>query len=235
MALDLDNIVMIPGGSLAGRLVDEDGKGIGGALVGVGGANGKAITSEDGSYSIDGLPPGVYRMLVYFAREDHITLERKDIRVAPRQTTTVDIISLEGTTVAGRVINQDTGEPVEGAELHAYSEGFFGGGAATDKDGRYKLSVLPGPLRIQYSGGNPFYLPIDGIPKPVTVPKSGLKGWDIKLKRAELGHGTVVDENGEPLAGAVVSIGHFGRGASAVTDEKGSFSISLPPESIGGG
>ncbi len=47
--------------------------------------------------------------------------------------------------------------------------------------------------------------------------------------------GIVIGQGGKPLAGATVSIGHFGRGSNVVTDEKGSFSIVLPPESAGGG
>ena len=47
--------------------------------------------------------------------------------------------------------------------------------------------------------------------------------------------GTVVDVDGNPVAGTTVSIDALGRGSNVVTDEKGSFSIVLPPESVGGG
>jgi hypothetical protein len=63
----------------------------------------------------------------------------------------------------------------------------------------------------------------------VTVPPTGLTGYDIKLKCNGACSGIVVGPDGKPLADALVSIGRRPEGVQTRTDAKGRFALGLPP------
>lgn len=234
------DVVMVPGGSASGRLIDEKGVGQPGALVSMSGSplsptsssgSGRSISGKDGSFVIDGLVPGEYRLTVRAIRDDHITLERRSIKVKAAETTKLpDIVSPPSAYVTGRVTDADTGKPIPGAEIGASSDQFRGPRVTSDKQGSFKIAVLPGDIRVYYSGGSPMYM-MDwrANPKPVAVPAAGLRGYDIKLKCNGACKGTVVGPDGKPLANVTVSIGSRPDGVQTVTDTKGGFALGLPP------
>jgi len=233
------DVVMVPGGACAGRVVDEKGKGIAGAFVSMVSSGlsdrpsgrGDAISGLDGSFVVDGLVPDAYRLMVYDARRDYITLERGGIKVKAAETTKLpDIVSPPAAYVTGRVLDTDTGKPIPKAEIGAGSGQFAGPRVTSDKQGNYKIAVLSGDVRIYYAGGNPMYM-VDwrATRKPVTVPPAGLKGHDIKLRCSGQCRGIVVGPDGKPLANSIVSIGSRPEGVQATTDAKGAFALGLPP------
>ncbi len=235
------DVLMVAGGACAGRLVDEKGEGVAGAFISMSGdaimsgpntpvGRGDTDTAEDGSFTVDGLVPGAYRLMVYYARKDHITLERSGIKVRAAETTSIpDIVSPPAACVTGRVTDADTGKPIPDARITVSSDQFYGGGAVTDKQGNYKATVLPGRVYIAYYGGSPMYMPNwHDRPAPVTVPPTGLTGYDIKLKCNGACSGIVVGPDGKPLANATVSIGCRPEGVQATTDAKGHFALGLP-------
>jgi len=240
------NITMVPGGSLSGKLLKEGGEPISDALVTVSYYSdseqrgwGKAWTSDDGSFHIDGLAPGLYQLLVYYVKPDNMTLRRESISVkAHKDTSLGNLIYPKTVLVSGRVIDSDTGKPINGAEVAVYSQDFYGPSAMSDKSGRYSIKTFPGSARIKYRGGNPLYVPDDRAQPPVVkIPKSGLKNYIIKVSGSELASGKVVDEKGNPVKAASVTVGplNFGYNRSAITDAKGRFKIGLPSEQSGGG
>lgn len=231
------DVVLIQGGSITGRLVDSRGKSISGSLVGASGPGyGTAVTAKDGKFKIDSLAPGEYRMFFYYARKDNITPVKRQVKVKGGSVTDLArVIFPDSVTVSGRVLDAQSGKPVEGAEVSSSSEDFYGVHATTDANGVYKLKVLPGNVYVYHSGGNKMYIPDRESYKPITVTAKGLRGHNLKIRRADLAKGTVVDEEGRPLAGALVSVGDPSAGVTATTDAQGKFTIAVRHEKQGGG
>lgn len=233
------DVVLVPGGSLSGRVVDEKGNGQPGALVSASGDShdiisggwGKAITGKDGAFFIDGLVPNEYRLTVYPIRVDHIQFMRNEIRVTLGQTVKLpDVVSPPSVNVTGRVLDADTDKPIPNAQIDAGSMEFYGPRVTSDGQGRYKVPALPGEVRIGYAGGNPMYLPdYRTTQKSITVPAAGLKDYNIRLKGNGQCRGVVVGPDGKPLANAAVSIGSQPQQVKAVTNAKGEFALGLPP------
>lgn len=76
-------------GTLKGKVVDDDGKGLRGASVFVEGTQkGAAVRENDGSYIITGISAGEYTVRFSFTGKSTV---RKEIRISPSLTTTLDI------------------------------------------------------------------------------------------------------------------------------------------------
>lgn len=127
--------------------------------------------------------------------------------------------------LTGTVVDAADGQPIIAATIwHKQSNGRYSAVAATDYDGRFELSFLPEDTlmveRIGYKTQK--LLPSDdsilvrmemdstivGCPEIIMYPISGV----------------VLDENGEPLIGATITIKGTNRGVT--TDRNGKFKIS---------
>ena len=125
-----------------------------------------AFTGSDGTYRIDGVPPGKYTAVAFKAG---YRSEPKEVEVEEGEEVKVEfILKVEVGVVAGVVRRAGSGEPIEGARVWAFSvfdpfvlwEGLgikerirpkgalpvppMRMGAVTDKEGRYSLKVRPG-------------------------------------------------------------------------------------------
>ncbi len=247
-------VVMIPGGSISGRVVDEHGKPVSGASVqavasysqpgdkpgalinrGFIAGSGKAATQADGSYTIRGL--GTHRFDVSLVGPPDLvarTISKIDVKAG--QTARVpDMVASAGTFISGRVLDADTGKPISNARVSVLGKARPRGiEVQADSSGVYEARVLPGNVTVRYRGGNPQYLPDFGFGKGrLDVPAKGLKGADIRVKRAEVARGRVVDEAGKPVARARVQLQAPGVYQSCSTDEHGAFEIPIPPQEPG--
>jgi peroxiredoxin/uncharacterized GH25 family protein len=121
--------------------------------------------------------------------------------------------------------------------------------AKTDVEGRFTIEELDPSLLFRVlvvaKGHQPeFVAKVDPAEKPIEVSLKPISGGDTPEKRA---HGIVLDDEGKPISGAVVSIRGVSRGNStrfggnkevdpvAVTDDAGEFAINStePFEAVG--
>jgi protocatechuate 3,4-dioxygenase beta subunit len=131
---DVGDVVLELGGSIAGTVTDSAGALLAGATVTAapvdseGGSSflsltsflsivsgWKAVTGEDGSYRIDGIPAG--KVNVSARHSSHPSAVVDKVAVAKgEETSGVDIVLPRGYSISGRVVKAD-GEPVEYATI----------------------------------------------------------------------------------------------------------------------
>lgn len=116
-------------------------------------------------------------------------------------------LALKPNSLTIKVINQNTGEPVEGAEA-------TGGRSKENSDQQ-------GQLQLKYlTEGAEITLQKEGF-APVKITFSGTGAVEAKL-RPDTVVGVIKDTKGQPIAGASVSDGN----STASTDEKGAFKLA---------
>ena len=152
--------------------------------------------------------------------------------------------------IRGRVVRADTGEPLRRVQVRVdeWSTGDLSGPAATmtDADGRYELTQLP-PGRYQLKAKRGGYVEVAYGPRrpfergrPLELGESAvLQNIDFALPPGAVVTGRVVDETGEAVAQAYVSIARrrYIDGARRLvaesgssTDDRGEFRIfGVPP------
>lgn len=127
-----------------------------------------------------------------------------------------------GARVAGRVLDEASGEPVAGARLivFAASQELAKLGAVADEDGSFTLELSPtdaaGEIHCYARGYRPLLTP---LPSSVGTPLV------LRMERGKNIAGIVVDEGGEPVAGARVWA-YLPGNWSAWPQQKGSYSPS---------
>ncbi len=169
----------------------------------------QVTTNQTGHFKV-GLDPGTYRVVV--ERFGYVTYE-----------TTVEVRILNG-TLAGAVLDEETGEPIEGAVVEVLEAGVE---ATTGPDGGFSISLTPGRYRVRVEASG--YYPIQDVVEveenkttityfrlyPSTVP--------VVLKVSVLNELT-----GEPVEGANVSVEEAG--VWNLTDSSGTaYLTGFPP------
>lgn len=166
-----------------------------------------AATDEQGNYSVSGLEPGEYNVLV------------RDARYASYQTThevrgsgTFDIEYKVG-MVRGRVLNALSNDPVANASVQLRASGhaesrFAPYAGSTDPAGSFSIdSVPPGTYTVTV-GGEGFANQINEI----SVSDAGRDGLEFRLNRDEGVRLNVVDgRDGRPLNAMVIVFDMQGR------------------------
>ncbi len=167
-------------------------------------------------------------------------------------------------TVNGKVTDKATGQPIAGARVRGHiavwryqGPELFGRSpyakTKADEQGRYHLTfVTPlttsGPMRgkdgLCVDASAPGYETKPQYVKPkVTAKKTSYTDVNFALGPGHRLHGKVVDEKGQPLVGALVSVNngwngdwhYFGSLGRTETDDKGKFELycSTDPRTIG--
>ena len=250
-------VALVPAASIAGRVVDAQGKPIAGATVslepgrgargrfGPGGTGFRAPRGEtstrtgpDGVFRLDGLAAIPSGVPLTASRAGFAPAERPGVTLKAGQALTGVVLVLPaGLAVKGRVVDEEA-QPVAGAEIRvAPSEGrgparFFrrvlGGApppnAVTGADGWFTVAGLAAgswDVTATHDGFSPKTAP--ALPAPAKQPT----GWPaIVLSRGAAVSGVVRDDQGAPVAGAMVSL--FGEGADpspTSTDAAGAFRV----------
>ena len=132
-------------------------------------------------------------------------------------------------SIAGRVLADDTGDPIANARV-ALTTAVPGAAAVlTDHNGRFTLTAPPG--RVSVAAGKSGYSRRE---LPVTAERS----IEIRLLRGAVISGRVVDGLGDPIMGARVFVekpstpsdGFSGEAAATQTDDRGEYRLGgLPP------
>ena len=222
--------------TVSGRVVDKKKNPIAGASVSIEPAgrfsfammDEYSITETDGSFFIDHLTPGDYRVRVnrYALAKDkrQLTLDKKDLTDVVLE---VDPLG----SIAGRVTR--AGKPVEGAYVSAKSidekrsrdfESFSNLQTKSDADGRFTLRGLSADtyrVSAQSERVGAFTQGVD-----VTLGDAEVKtGVDLEMELAGSIAGVVIDQNDAPVAGVFLrfSLLHGDDGGQATTNEDGTF------------
>lgn len=221
-------VVLGSGVIATGHVVDENGKPVEGAEVGLLGAEHffptgllQAVSDATGAFSIRGVTPGQYQLDA--VRKGFAPLVRAGILV-PEGAARLDLgkITLKsGTAIEGRVIDAEGG-PVEGAEIQAAADheeiSFLHlaqapePGPASDRDGYFLIPSLEPGRRYTVLVQHPDH-PVEtvsGIEAPTSEPIT------IELPPSRTLAGRVVGPEGEPVPNAdVMAVAQTGLGSQS--------------------
>jgi len=240
------------GNTISGRVVDAaTGKAI--PHVGVSAImwsqypkSASAETNETGQFTLAGLDSGTFRLAVTGVIDKfdvpYTLPEPVTVTLPPGQPVRdVELRAVMGTTVSGRVIEADTGQPPKSRvwvqAWNAPDGKKWSRGTKIGEDGRYTIQGFPpGTFTLKNLDAERKYIETE---KPVTIaanmPVDGvdfsLVKLDKKTGKDKLLTGKVIDERGAPVEGAnviAVPADSSGMEGSALTDADGEFALSFP-------
>ncbi|HEY8506697.1 MAG TPA: hypothetical protein VIL46_19090 [Gemmataceae bacterium] len=246
-------------GSLSGRVVAGDPKAVGGLQVRVWTrpappqvqrpseatqsvpivGHGTAVTDENGRFEIKKIAAGRAEASVEMpAERSWFPPAQIATTVEPGKRADLRVELVRGVRVRGRVVAEDSGEGIEGVVVSV-----GGKKVTTDAKGHYEALVSPGRVPVNVVRVPlPWLSPI-GLYRGEEVPADRAlhELQTIRLKRGLPLEGTVVDEEGRPVAGARVSaawqktdgtIIPLG-GDSSVSGKDGKFVLKQVPGDVG--
>jgi RNA polymerase sigma factor (sigma-70 family) len=224
----LDPMILEPAGAIAGTVADAaTGRPVAGVFVGAQliehrkrllGGWGDAMTDDQGRFVINSLEPGVYNLLFQSARGRAQATARavEGLRVRAGADTPVDLQLIEGRSLRGVVIDQETDRPVARSLVGCYGPARPQSGAAiqncrTDETGRFTFYLPPGEQHVYIMDANSFgrlsrqnvVLPDQGEIEPVRLIRTS-PATDHStryMKKAAVGPPPDVNDQGEAKAG----------------------------------
>ncbi len=241
--------------SISGRVVDGSGKPVADAGVGVvmvqpygsfGIPNGatvpelSAVTSSDGSFTIDGLPRG--STVVLDAVADGFALSRRS--GIPAGYEDVKIVLGPGGSIRGRVIDGASGRPLPGAAVMALGSNDssnFMMETSAGADGRYAIENLPSMMyRIQAVVEEDGMKRVTAFGGPVWLDEGESVGdCDMKTMETGLVTGTVrISPSGDAAGGQIVKVlveevsGSRSVVGYATTDAGGTYRLKAPAGTV---
>jgi protocatechuate 3,4-dioxygenase beta subunit len=194
-------------------------------------------TNAEGEALVDGLASGPCTLRVTALGYGPVNMN--DVQVEPAKTAERTVVMGKGVPVSGRVTDETTNAPIEGAEVMARVQWDQSGPRSdtvkTDGDGKFKL---------ESAGGQGEWVEVrakkEGYGEATTGVQlqggGGGAGQEVELKLGKGGQakGTVLDPDGRPVAGAKAMWLGIGWGTpaasmTATTDAEGAFALDLPP------
>ena len=202
--------------AIAGRVVDTSGKPVDNVQVSTfGPVRETAESGKDGTFLITGLREGVYSLSAHRARREWSDPQYSSVSVQNVRAGTMDVeIILQGVgAVEGRVLRADTGEPFTDFELFVSNGGadrfssrlLMNGQQVKHPEGRFSREIYVGPVTV--TARAPGYAPAFQTVEVLEHKTTG--GIELRLKPASAVAGTVVNQRGEPVAGARVFLGRM--------------------------
>lgn len=242
---------LAPGGTLAGRVVDAEGKGLEGAHLTAFAEEGGmptplartfARTGPGGAFQFESLSGEGRHMLIATAPGYPNAMAHGDAGA-----TDVRITLLKGATLQVTLLTDEKQTPIVGAQVlvsvgaRAQMDDGPGSlvGALTDARGQATFEVRPGELQMVLASGSGFPPAIwvgqarGGMPGMMKGPEdpkvpTGLTRATFRIPRGVRVFGKVVDLEGRPLAGAeITSMAFIGRAGSAVSAADGSYELAV--------
>jgi hypothetical protein len=255
------NAGLVSGGSIKGKVTRSSG---GTPVVDAdvwaeaydGGVGNGTTTASDGTFEIQGLPAGGYRVAVE-ARGQGLVFEfynntpdwdkaQKVIVTNGTSTDNIDFALDGGSTISGVVLKDGSGDPVVDADVFAesFTPGGGHGGTRTASDGTYSISGLAaGDYRVMAQAGDQglageFYNNTPDWEKAdVVTLVSGTSTTGINFSLAGGGSisGTIVSANGGSTSTPIGGVHVFaereqgGGGNGSVTAPDGTYTIGALP------
>ena len=211
--------------TIKGFLKDsETGAPLANALITVVGTDYQVRSDETGAFSLSGVAPGELTVEMSF---DGYQVRRLTVLALPGAVVDLDTthlsktVTTSTTTLIGRVVNANTGEPIEGANITLET---LSSRALTDADGNYRIEDID-VLKFKVMANALNYLTASYT---LSINQAGLVVVDFKLTPAIPDvtiKGFLKDsETGTPLANALITV--VGTDYQVRSDETGAFSLS---------
>lgn len=190
-------------GSIAGRVVGEDGAPRAEATVVVAGSGiwpaRQVATDADGRFVFSAVPPGTYEARAHAAQL--VAEPRRGIEVEPDTRAFLTFVLRPGAVLVGIVTDSDTEEGIAGAEITVSSESLDVAprAATSDPDGRFRVAGLrrtPHRVSVWADG----YVPVTALPHDPGEPLA------IALTPGGTLSGIVVDADRRPIEGASLEV-----------------------------
>jgi thiol-disulfide isomerase/thioredoxin len=177
----------------------------------------------------------------FFLTPAYAAIESKDqwLRIEPGRNQNLSFELHRKVSVSGRIVDADTGKPLSGLSVmgqlaNGTASGWddappekwsFAGWGESDQDGKYKIELAAGSVRITFEG-NQYLAEKDFYDLSIAADGSTVIP-DIKVRTLPKVVGIVQNPDGSPAVGAVVRLrGKFMAGLQPVlTDAKGRFEI----------
>jgi protocatechuate 3,4-dioxygenase beta subunit len=220
-------IELVPSQSIAGRVVDAEGRPVANAALRVesflperSGRRGFS-TATDGTFRIDGLASGVYDLTAEASGYQPAT--RRGVEVPGPGDAPIVLVLERGAALAGRVTDPN-GVPLSEANVRLHDATRQLGQARTDAQGHYRIDGLPlGRVSATPSAGHRSGAVRDVVLEP------GENTLDLVVEPHSLFvRGRVLDPGGAPAPHAQVDAWSNGqRRRRARTDEHGAFEIPV--------
>ncbi len=219
--------------TLGGRVYDEDGQPVEGAIVSLGGSGfwpARAVQSQaDGRFHWPDIPAGIYEFRVSKGGLVAPPIEGLILDAGAHRAFAVKLA--RGWTLSGRVVDAATGDAVRGADVTVATGalGLHSRGTESDGSGRFTLEGIIGDEQSLYVEADGY---IVAGPVTHTIDSGSLV---VRLERAGRIEGRVVDPRGRPIAGALVrAFSEQGTAAAPGTDSLGVTDGPVPPISAAG-
>ena len=220
--------------TLSGRIYDGRGAPLEGATVSLAGSGfwpARSVRSGvDGRFLWTEIPTGIYELRV--SKGALVAPAVDGLILDPGATRAFGVLLVPGWTVAGQVIDEETGRPIVDAEITVASGvlGLHTRRARSDGRGRFELAGVVGDEQS-------LYVEADGYVTAGPLRQGALDpAMIVRLGRASTIEGRVVDARGMPVEAALVRAFGEGqlRGATLGTTESlGVTSGPVPPISDG--
>ena len=207
-----------------------------------------ALTDESGQYDFPEVydrnvrilvrPPAFSGFVDTYYPEAHTFVQAQIVAISSWPIA-ADIDLPEGGSVTGRVVDLETGDPVEGARVTALvadarAAGPVGTQQAVEAPGEFAIAGLPPvemELRVGLPPGSPYLFTVHSpgatTPGVLIDGSRDTTGTIVGLRRGAEIRGTVRDSSGAPVPGASVKVigCHFSCPLWATTDETGAYRI----------
>ncbi len=182
------------------------------------------ISGQDGQFSFDGIPAGKHLLKVISPEKEMAKWVGKSVKLDVQQGQATKDVTIEvekGGIIETVVHEGTTKQPIHNIRVSAYSESTSGRGW-TNSDGLTRIRVPTGEFKFYASGEGYSYYRAN---EPITVAKGQTKHLEILLDRTPGASGIVLDESGQPVAGALVRAHPFGD--EVLTGSTGRFEVGF--------
>jgi hypothetical protein len=213
----------------------------------------KALSDPSGHYRLDHLPLGQFVVVAEgdgYVNEFHDGVNYLGLSTPvsvepPHETIGIDMAMDPEARLSGRVIDDDTGAPIEGAIVHLLPSGpgtapTWGMGGETGERGQFMVNRLPPAdylvsSRAEEYGDEifdhqPGWSTADLVPVP---PGGDVSGVTLRMRRGGLLRGHLFDEFGVPLPGFWMTVrlpdGDLAGAMPEGSRTDGSFWFRMPP------